>query len=186
MSIKHAKRKQDRAGAEGAPARGRGRPRSEQAHQAIVEATLTLLDEGGYTALTIEAVAERAGVGKTTIYRRWPSKLELVVEAISELRPPGPPEDTGSLAGDFAAFARGQVSRVARTALPRIAPRLISEAVSDPELHAAVMSDVIEPVRDALRTVLRRGVERGELHSVVAVSGVIEPSPSYGVRVRRA
>ena len=163
MSIKHAKSKQDRGGAKGAPPRGRGRPRSEQAHQAIVEATLTLLDEGGYTALTIEAVAERAGVGKTTIYRRWPSKLELVVEAISELRPPGPPEDTGSLAGDFAAFARGQVSRVARTALPRIAPRLISEAVSDPELHAAVMSDVIEPVRDALRTVLRRGVERGEL-----------------------
>lgn len=163
MSIEQARRKQDRAGAERAPARGRGRPRSEQAHRAIVEATLTLLDEGGYTALTIEAVAERAGVGKTTIYRRWPSKLELVVEAISELRPPGPPEDTGSLAGDFAAFARGQVSRVARTALPRIAPRLISEAVSDPELHAAVMSDVIEPVRDALRTVLRRGVERGEL-----------------------
>ena len=118
VSIEHAKRKQDRAGAERAPARGRGRPRSEQAHRAIVEATLTLLDEGGYTALTIEAVAERAGVGKTTIYRRWPSKLELVIEAISELRPPGPPEDTGSLAGDFAAFARGQVSRVARTALP--------------------------------------------------------------------
>ena len=116
MSIEQANEKQDRAGAEGAPARGRGRPRSEEAHRAIVEATLTLLDEGGYTALTIEAVAERAGVGKTTIYRRWPSKLELVVEAVGELRPPGPPDDTGSLAGDFAAFARGQGRRRRRPA----------------------------------------------------------------------
>jgi len=154
-----------RAGAEEAPARGRGRPRSEEAHRAILAATLTLLDEAGYRALTIEAVAGRAGVGKTTIYRRWPSKLELVIDAIHQLRPPGPPEDTGSVQGDFACFQRQQVARVANTPLPRVAPRLISEAVGDPELHDAIMRDLVNPVRDAIREVLRRGVERGELRA---------------------
>ena len=154
---------QERAGAKTAPARGRGRPRSETAHRAILDATLTLLDEGGYRPLTIEAVAARAGVGKTTIYRRWPSKLELVIEAVSELRPALPTEDTGSLQGDFNAFQRTQITRVAAGPLPRIAPRLIAESVGDEELHAAIKRELIEPIREALGEVLRRGVDRGEL-----------------------
>ena len=58
-----------------------GRPRSEEAHRAILNATLELLVEVGYSALTVEGVAQRAGVGKATIYRRWNSKLLLVIEA---------------------------------------------------------------------------------------------------------
>lgn len=154
-----------RAGAEAAPARGRGRPRSAEAHQAILSATLTLLDEIGYRALTIEAVAARAGVGKTTIYRRWPSKLELVVEAVAEMRPPLPTEDTGSLQGDFLAFQRGQISRVAAGPMPRIAPRLLAESVSDRELHEAVQRELIDPIRTAIGEVLQRGVDRGELRA---------------------
>ena len=154
-----------RADAEAAPARGRGRPRSAEAHQAILGATLTLLDEVGYRALTIEAVAARAGVGKTTIYRRWPSKLELVVEAVAEMRPPLPTEDTGSLQGDFLAFQRGQISRVAAGPMPRIAPRLLAESVSDRELHEAVQRELIDPIRTAIGEVLQRGVDRGELRA---------------------
>jgi AcrR family transcriptional regulator len=156
---------QARAGAERAPARGRGRPRSEAAHRAILDATLTLLDEGGYRPLTIEAVAARAGVGKTTIYRRWPSKLELVIEAVSQVRPALPTEDTGSLQGDFIAFQRAQVTRVAAGALPRIAPRLLAESVGDEELHAAFLRTLIAPLREAIGEVLQRGVDRGELRS---------------------
>jgi AcrR family transcriptional regulator len=154
-----------RAGVDAAPARGRGRPRSAEAHQAILGATLTLLDEVGYRALTIEAVAARAGVGKTTIYRRWPSKLELVVEAVAEMRPPLPTEDTGSLQGDFLAFQRGQISRVAAGPMPRIAPRLLAESVSDRELHEAVQRELIDPIRTAIGEVLQRGVDRGELRA---------------------
>src|SRR6266542_3078878 len=65
------------------PAKGPGRPRSERAHEAILEATLDLLLEEGFTRMSIEAVATRAGVGKATIYRRWPSKADLVVEAVA-------------------------------------------------------------------------------------------------------
>ncbi|MDQ5833551.1 MAG: TetR/AcrR family transcriptional regulator, partial [Actinomycetota bacterium] len=146
-----------------APARGRGRPRSVVAHRAILDATLTLLDESGYGPLTIEAVAARAGVGKTTIYRRWPSKLELVIEAVGEMRPPLPTEDTGSVQGDFLAFQRNQINRVAAGPLPRVAPRLIAESVGDAELQAVVQRELIAPVRQAIGEVLQRGVDRGEL-----------------------
>ena len=77
-----------------------GRPRSEEAHQAILDATLALLGEVGYSALTVEGVAQRAGVGKATIYRRWSSKLPLVVEAFGAL--PGFEDvDAGSLERDL-------------------------------------------------------------------------------------
>jgi AcrR family transcriptional regulator len=121
------------------------------------------LDETGYGALTIEAVASRAGVGKTTIYRRWPSKLELAIEAVSEMQPALPTEDTGSLMGDFIAFQRGQIARVAPGPLPRIVPRLIAESVSDDPLYEAVQRKLIAPLRAAIGEVLRRGVDRGEL-----------------------
>ena len=81
------KREQDRAGAEEAPARGPGRPRSEEADQAILGATIMLLAEHGVYGLSIEAVAAEAGVGKTTIYRRWQTKEDLVVAALARMRP---------------------------------------------------------------------------------------------------
>ena len=82
-----------------------GRPRSEEAHQAILDATLELLAETGYSALTVEGVAQRAGVGKATIYRRWASKLPLVVEAFRQL--PGLEEvDTGNLVDDLQQMLR--------------------------------------------------------------------------------
>jgi AcrR family transcriptional regulator len=69
-------------------ARRPGRPRSAKAHRAILDAALALLVEQGYHGLSMEAVAARAGVGKTTIYRRWPSKQEIVIEAIGQVGSP--------------------------------------------------------------------------------------------------
>src|SRR5260370_18750172 len=81
-----------------------GRPRSAQAQKAIIDATLELLAEEGFQGLSIEAVAARAGVGKTTIYRRWSSKEELVMEAIRQVQIDVPVMDTGNFRNDLAAL----------------------------------------------------------------------------------
>ena len=102
---------------------GPGRPRSQEAHRAILKATLELLGEQGFRGLTMERVAERAGVGKTTIYRRWPSQTELVAEAIGQIRPPSAPADSGSLEGDLGGLMREQRERVGSTpGLRRLIP----------------------------------------------------------------
>ena len=117
MSDAKPAKQDDRAGAEEAPARGRGRPRSEEAEQAILNATLRMLGTQGVAGTTIEGVAADAGVGKTTIYRRWPTKPDLILAAISDVVPRGDPPDTGTMAGDMAALAEMQRQRLAGSGL---------------------------------------------------------------------
>lgn len=138
-----------------------GRPRSEEAHKAILDATIALLAEVGFSALTVEGVAARAGVGKATIYRRWPSKLPLIVEAFGQL--PGMEDvDTGSLAEDLDRMLRGYLQAFNSTALSAVLPSLAGERA-----HNAELSKVFDPVskerRVPLMRALERGVERGEI-----------------------
>jgi AcrR family transcriptional regulator len=138
-----------------------GRPRSEEAHQAILDATLELLVEVGFSALTVEGVASRAGVGKATIYRRWASKLPLVVEAFGQL--PGFEEvDTGDLAEDLKQMLRGYIQAFNSTPLASALPSLAGERAHNPEL-----SELFDPVsrqrRQPLHHALERAVVRGEL-----------------------
>ena len=132
MSTAPKPKQDDRAGAEEAPARGRGRPRSEEADQAILDATLRMVGEHGVAGTTIEGVAAEAGVGKTTIYRRWPNKNDLILAAISNIVPPGDPPDTGTMAGDMAALAETQRRRLSGSGLSGIVPRVLAESMSDP------------------------------------------------------
>jgi len=138
-----------------------GRPRSEEAHQAILSATLELLVEVGFSGLTVEGVASRAGVGKATIYRRWPSKLPLVVEAFGQL--PGFEEvDTGDLAEDLKKMLRSYLKVFNSTPLSAVLPSLAGERTHNPEL-----SQLFEPVSKGRRRPLikafERAVERGEI-----------------------
>ena len=94
-----------------------------------------MLGTHGVAGMTIEGVAAAAGVGKTTIYRRWPTKTDLIRAAISDIVPRGDPPDTGSMAGDMAALAETQRERLAGSRLAGIVPRLLAESMSDPELH---------------------------------------------------
>ncbi|HEU4429507.1 MAG TPA: helix-turn-helix domain-containing protein, partial [Myxococcota bacterium] len=96
-----------------------GRPRSGEAHRAILDATLELLQEVGFSALTMEGVASRAGVGKATIYRRWTSKLPLVVEAFGQL-PAFEDVDTGTLAGDLKAMLTRYLTEFLSTPLATV------------------------------------------------------------------
>jgi AcrR family transcriptional regulator len=164
----------DRAGAEEAPARGRGRPRSEKADQAILAATLRMVAEHGVAGTTIEGVAAEAGVGKTTIYRRWDSKTELILAAVSQMAPGGEPPDTGSVPGDLEALADMQRSRLAETGLWTVAPRVLAESMNDPELHRGFLNTVIEPNRLLIRTIFKRGIERGELRPDLDVEALVD------------
>ncbi len=138
-----------------------GRPRSEEAHKAILDATLALLGEVGFSALTVEGVATRAGVGKATIYRRFASKLPLVIEAFGQL--PGLEDvDTGNLEDDLKLMLRGYLQLFHQTALATVLPSLAGERAHDPEL-AELLDPVIRARRRPLLRALERAVVRGEL-----------------------
>jgi AcrR family transcriptional regulator len=174
MSDARPAEQDDRAGAEEAPARGRGRPRSAEAEQAILDATLRMLGTKGVAGTTIEGVAADAGVGKTTIYRRWPTKTDLILAAISNLVPPGDPPDTGSMAGDMGALAETQRRRLAGSGLSGIVPRVLAESMSDPELHREFVDRVVNPFRGLLRLFIERGIERGELRPDLEVEPLVD------------
>jgi AcrR family transcriptional regulator len=178
----------DRAGAEESPARGRGRPRSEKADQAILGATLMMVAEHGVTATTIEGIAAAAGVGKTTIYRRWQSKTELIVAAVSQMAPRGDPPDTGTLYGDLKALAELQRQRLAGTGLLTVAPRVLAESMNDPELHQGFLDSVINPLRGLIRLFIQRAVERGDLRpdlNVEALVDILHSLPIYKILTSR-
>jgi AcrR family transcriptional regulator len=144
-----------------------GRPRSVEADEAILRATLELLASEGLQGLRVEQVAERAGVGKATIYRRYPTRAALMRAALVALlsgeRAPLP--DRGSVRDDLLAIGEARLALLRRSGGHRLVPRMLAEATADPELHALVRAALIEPARAPLVAALQRGVERGELRA---------------------
>ena len=135
-----------------------------EADRAILAATTSLLAERGLAAMSIEEVAARAGVGKTTIYRRWPSKSLLALDAfVISFRAEQPLPDTGTLRGDLIAALHAWVRAVTETPMGAMLTGLIAEAQSDPELRGAWRDRVLEPLRAQYRTMLDRAVARGEM-----------------------
>ena len=188
MSATRPEKHDDRAGAEEAPARGRGRPRSEEADRAILAATLKMVAAHGVTATTIEGIAAEAGVGKTTIYRRWRSKNDLIVAAVAQMAPRGDPPDTGTLYGDLKALAELQRQRLAGTGLLTVAPRVLAESMNDPELHQGFLDSVINPLRGLIRLFIQRAVDRGDLRpdlNVEALVDILHSLPIYKILTSR-
>jgi AcrR family transcriptional regulator len=146
----------------------RGRPRSQEADRAILTATVDLLAERGLAAMSIEEVAARAGVGKTTIYRRWPSKGLLALDAfVDSFREEQPLPDTGTLRGDLLSALHAWVRAVTQTAMGPMLTGLIAEAQHDPELRGAWRDRVLEPLREQHRVMLDRAIARGEIAASV-------------------
>lgn len=151
------------ADAAGAAAR-RGRPRSQEADRAILGAAAALLAEGGFAALSIEEVAARAGVAKTTIYRRWNSRGALALDAfLADFQSQQPPPDTGTLRGDLLAALRAWIRAVTRTSAGPILAGLIAESQRDPELGVAWRERVVERLRAQHKLILNRAIDRGEI-----------------------
>ncbi len=146
-------------------ARTGGRPRSAEADRAILDTTVRLLVEQGYDAMSIEGVAAAAGVGKTTIYRRYQAKRELVVAAISSLVATiEPPPDSGNTRADLVVFMRRTFQIISRgnVGFSMLGTLLLKER-EDPELLALFRERVIGPRIAVAASIFRRGVERGEL-----------------------
>ena len=140
-----------------------GRPRDPGYDQAILDATLEILNIKGYAGLSIDGVAAKTGVGRPTIYRRWPSKAALVIAALKQSSLLTPAHDTGALRDDLLAFQRDQVRMMNRPASRRITAGLVADLVSDPELAETYLGDYVGQRQAAVRVALQRGIERGEL-----------------------
>ncbi|MDX6475132.1 MAG: hypothetical protein QOH95_643 [Gaiellaceae bacterium] len=151
---------------EKAPARRAGRPRSSVAELAILQATRELLIEGGVRGLTIEKAAARAGVAKTTIYRRWRDKDELalavvldMVEQVVQL------PELGDTRAELLAFVNAAVDVLGTTLMGRVMQGLVSDLATDPELMTAFRERVVS-VRDAeVERLVQRGIARGDLRA---------------------
>ena len=143
----------------------RGRPRSEPARQAILAAATDLLLARGLSAVSMDAIAERAGVSKATIYRWWPTKQTLALDALYEqlTEPSSEPPDTGSLEGDLTALLTGWMERARRGPYARVIGALVTEAATDPAFGELYRAQYIEPRRAQARAILQRAVARGDL-----------------------
>jgi AcrR family transcriptional regulator len=139
-----------------------GRHRSQAADDAILSATLDLLSDKGYGGFTVSAVIERAGVSSATLYRRWPTKQQLVAAALASVTPQPPLTDTGTLSGDLSAFIAHYCQSIAARR-EDIADGLAHEVKHNPELAAALREKFLLPRLDELRQILARAVRRGEL-----------------------
>jgi AcrR family transcriptional regulator len=153
----------DHGPASAAPARKPGRPRSEQAEQAIIKAALELFAEKGPDGLCVEAVAARAGVGKATVYRRWKNKEDLLLAALGSLKSPLPDPDTGSVRDDLIAMVTVMSQDAVDPARQRQFTLLLGEGEKYPKLMARFAETVVEPRRDIMRHALRRGIEAGQI-----------------------
>ncbi|MDQ3876811.1 MAG: TetR/AcrR family transcriptional regulator [Actinomycetota bacterium] len=154
-------------------ARAPGRPRNPQADRAILEAAMDRFIADGYQAMSIEQVAVDAKVGKTTIYRRWPSKEALVADAVARLSEELPLPDTGSVRGDLLALVHEIAKRSSSTA-GRCMGRVFADMQGHPEMAAVYKRNVVEPRRALIRSILERGVERGELRDDLDLDLVID------------
>ena len=147
------------------PRRGPGRPRSAEADRAILTATVALLAESGYAAITMERVAANAGVGKATVYRRWPSKVELVIDAIRTGMHDVDAPATGSLRQDLLTLMSHQIEWLHDSEVGRMIAGLSAEIQHNHELADALRATLIRPRRAAVRQVLADAVARRELRA---------------------
>ena len=167
-------------------------PKPDHSRDAVIlDAALEVLAEAGYTGMTVDMVAARAKAGKATVYRRWDSKAQLVLDAIARLDLARPPADqlpdTGSLAGDFRALtvSFGTEDEARRL---RVMAGLVSMLADDEGLADRANAAVVEPWVEVNRVLLRRAIARHEISSttdVETLAWVVPAMATYRVCVQR-
>ena len=158
-----------------------GRKRDHTRDPEILEAAIEVLAECGYDRMTVDMVAARAKAGKATLYRRWPSKAELVVDAVACMkqahsRPEDLP-DTGTLRGDLVALIRPQSLEESERKM-QVMGGLVSMLSRDPHLADAVNEAITEPRARLNRMLIQRAIDRGEVAGDVDVDVIAHIGPS--------
>ncbi|MBJ7455942.1 MAG: TetR/AcrR family transcriptional regulator [Thermoleophilia bacterium] len=153
--------------------RGRGRPRSTEHDDAILDAAVSLMREVGYARMSMEAVAAAAGVSKPTLYLRYAGKAELVVAAHERVRVGDAPAPTGDLRADLVAQLRHLHDVFARLGMSVIGVCLTEEE-SLPDLIAALRARSLEPGRQMMRDAIARAVHQGALSDGADAETAIE------------
>jgi AcrR family transcriptional regulator len=147
-------------------------PRVTRSRDAILATALELLGEGGLGHVTIDEVSRRSGVAKTTIYRHWPTRADLVIDTCAQLSTSQSTPDTGSFLGDASALLSELATLLERERWATVLPSVVDAAERDPQLavvHAGLRESQVAPYR----TVIERAIARGELPAETDVSAVI-------------
>lgn len=153
----------------------RGRPRSDHANRAILDATRELIVKEGFAKLRLEHVATRAGVGKATIYRRWPSKEALALDVLLELAAPYlVVEVTGDTREELLAAVRNAITALTETPFGPVIRALLSQIAINPSLGDPFRATVVQARRGEVAAVIARGIERGDLRAEADVDVATE------------
>jgi AcrR family transcriptional regulator len=156
-----------------------GRPRCEVRREAILQAAYELLESGGMAGFTIEGVAERSGVAKTTIYRWWPNKGALAMESfLGVAAKESPLPNTGSARAALAAHLH-RFARALKGRTGRLLRGIVAEAQKDPATRDAFLRNYVAPRRQATRALLERGVREGEFREGLDVAGALDVLYGY-------
>ena len=143
-----------------------GRKRDTTRDPAILDAAIEVLAETGYEGMTIDMVAARAKAGKATVYRRWASKSELVIDAVACLKnaqlDPDSLPDTGTLRGDLVAMIKPHSIQDGQRKM-QVMGGLVSMLTRHPELVETAQAVIVEPRVRVTKFLLRRAIERGEI-----------------------
>jgi AcrR family transcriptional regulator len=158
----------------GGSGRSRGRPRRAAARSAIIDATLRLLAERGFRGATIDAIAAEAGVGRNTIYRRWPAKEELIADALRELTAEFDIEDGGDVYSVLLTWIRGYARVLADPVFGRILPGVLGELQRNPSFARVYADRVVRPRRQALVDFLSDALKRRALRPGANVEQVAD------------
>jgi AcrR family transcriptional regulator len=150
-----------------------GRPRDRNIDEAVLKATLAALDESGYGGLTLEAVAREAGTTKPAIYRRWPSRQQLVLSALGRRIGAAKAPDTGCTLCDLDECLKVFVAAFRRLP-PEVIGPLFADCAGDRELRAAFMTTLFDPPRAAVRDTLERASARGDLGGDVDIELILD------------
>jgi len=164
-----------------APARTRGPAEDARVRRSkarVLQTTSELLSESGVGGVSVDEVARRSGVAKTTIYRHWPSRADLVIDACSQLSPPQDVPDTGTVDGDVTAFLTTLAALLRTARWSAVMPSIIDAAERDPALatvHSRIQMEHARPLREVIARAVRRGDLPPTTDPSVLVAGLMGP-----------